>query len=119
VLAGGFVVMGGLKVYDDRKRKVTTRKQKLRQQIRSFMDNVQFEMSDEVANMIRDAQRSMRDEFVMRIGELQTTYTETIQRLQADAKSDAQQLDARRQALQQSLAALDSVDSALSRVGVA
>lgn len=118
VLAGGFVVMGGLKVYDDRKRKVTTRKQKLRQQIRSFMDNVQFEMSDEVANMIRDAQRSMRDEFVMRISELQTTYTETIQRLQADAKSDAQQLDTRRQTLQQSLAALDAVDGALAKVVV-
>jgi hypothetical protein len=115
VLAGGFVVMGGLKVFDDRKKKLATRKQKLRSQIRSFMDNVQFEMGDEIASMVREAQRSMRDEFVARIGELQTTYAETIQRLQADAKRGDQELADRRQQLVHSLKALDTVDASLEQ----
>lgn len=115
VLAGGFVVMGGLKVFDDRKKKLATRKQKLRSQIRSFMDNVQFEMGDEIASMVREAQRSMRDEFVARIGELQTTYAETVQRLQADAKRGEQELADRRQQLVHSLKALDTVDASLEQ----
>ena len=116
VLAGGFVVMGGLKVFDDRKRRVSQRKQKLRGQIRSFMDNVQFQMGDEIGSMIRDAQRSLRDEFMSRIGELQTTYTETIQQLQADAKRDAAELSTRRTSLQQSLQGLEAIDAALTRM---
>lgn len=114
VLAGGFVVMGGIKVFDERKRRLAARKQRLRQQVRSFMDNVQFEMSDELGALVREAQRSLRDEFVLRIGELQRTYTETIQRLQADAKRDAQELAARRAALEAALGDLDAVASALS-----
>jgi septin family protein len=119
VLAGGFVVMGGLKVFDDRKRKLAARKQKLRGQIRSFMDNVQFEMGDELGNLMREAQRALRDEFVTRIGELQTTYTETIQRLQADAKRGDQELGERRQGLEQSVRALEAIGAALTQAGAA
>lgn len=116
VLAGGFVVMGGLKIFDDRKRKLTGRKQKLRQQIRSFMDNVQFEMSNELSEMMRDVQRSLRDEFLMRIGDLQTTYTQTIQRVQADATKDAEQLATRRASLERSRKGLEAVDAALAKL---
>lgn len=116
VVAGGFVVLGGLKVFDDRKRRVTDRKQKLRSQIRSFVDNVQFEVNDELANMIRDAQRALRDEFLDRIGELQTTYAQTIQELKQDAQRSEQELAARRTELTARLAALDDVDRLLAEV---
>ncbi|MEO0492764.1 MAG: dynamin family protein [Actinomycetota bacterium] len=117
VVAGGFVVMGGLKVFDDRKRRVTDRKQKLRSQIRAFVDNVQFEVGDDLANMIRDAQRALRDEFLDRIGELQATYAQTIQEVQQDAKRSEQELVARRTELTARLASLDDVDRLLAEVG--
>ncbi len=113
-LAGGFAVMGGIKVYDDRKKQLTSRKQKARTQIRAFIDNVQFEANNEIAAMVRDAQRGLRDEFMSRIGELQQTYTETAMRAQADAKRSEEQVQQRRAGLEQGLAALSKVEATLA-----
>lgn len=114
VLAGGFVVMGGMKLFDDRKKRLTTRRQKTRTQIRAFIDNVQFDVSTEISTMVRDVSRELRDEFVARIAELQTTYNETAQRAKKDASKGKEEVDQRKARLDAALAELTDVDTALT-----
>lgn len=115
VVAGGFAVMGGMKLFDDRKKKLTTQKTRARQQIRSFIDNVQFEVGNEISLLIRDIQRDLRDEFMDRIGELHTTFSETAQRAQADAQRSEQEVAQRKASLANSLRIIDQVDGMLHR----
>ncbi len=117
VLAGGFVVMGGLKVFDDRKKQVTQRKQRARTQIRGFIDNVQFEVSNEITQMVRDVQRELRDEFMARITELQRTYTETAKRAKADAQRTEQEVQQQIAQLDADLRELGDIAAALSGSG--
>jgi len=114
VVAGGFVVMGGVRVLEDRKRALATRRQKARQEVRQYIDDVQFEIGNEITNLIRQAQRDMRDGFSERLKELQTTYTATAQQAQADAKRSEAERAARRELLSKTLAALAQIEG---RVG--
>ena len=86
VLLGIGAVFGGMGLADDRKRKIAARRQAARSQVRQFLDDVQFEMGNQVGNLIREIQRDLRDEFSDRISELVRTYTETAQRAQADGQ---------------------------------
>ena len=82
------VVSKGLRTQflDDRKRKVTARRQGARAQVRQFLDDVQFEVTDQLTSLLRDVQRDLRDEFTERLGELQRTYTDAAKRAQEDAQ---------------------------------
>ena len=70
VLLGIGAVFGGMGLADDRKRKIAARRQAARSQVRQFLDDVQFEMGNQIGNLIREIQRDLRDEFSDRIGEL-------------------------------------------------
>ena len=48
--------------------------------MRQFLDDVQFEVGNQISDLVRDIQRDLRDEFTDRLGELQRTYTDTAQR---------------------------------------
>jgi phage host-nuclease inhibitor protein Gam len=56
--------------------------------VRSFLDDVQFEVSNRLTEMIRERQRGLRDDTAARVNELQRTYRE----LAAAAKDDASQV---------------------------
>jgi hypothetical protein len=71
------------------KRKIEQRRQRAKQAVRQFLDDVQFEVNNQLAEVVRDLQRSIRDEFTERVTELLRTYTETAQRAQADAQRDS------------------------------
>ena len=90
VILGIGAVFGGMGLADDRKRKVAARRQTARSQVRQFLDDVQFEMGNQIGNLIREIQRDLRDEFTARITELVRTYTDTATRAQADAQSSGQ-----------------------------
>jgi hypothetical protein len=107
-------LFGGLQFLDERKRKITTRRQAARMQVRQFVDDVQFEIGDQITAEIREMQRSLRDEFTERLGELQRTYTDTMQNAQQDAQRDHQESQARLQQLQAQLAELGQIDQALT-----
>ena len=109
VLLGAGALFGSMQLLDERKKKVTARRQSARQQVRQFLDNVQFEVGNEISNMVREAQRDLRDEFTDRLGELQRTYTETAQRAQADVQRSQQERQQRAQQSAQMIAALDAV----------
>jgi len=70
------------------KRKIEQRRQRAKAAVRQFVDDVQFEVNNQLAEVVRDLQRSIRDEFTERVTELLRTYTETAQRAQADAQRD-------------------------------
>ena len=117
VLLGAGALFGGLQLGEERKRKLQVLRQGARGQVRQFLDDVQFEVGNAVAEVIREVQRELRDGFSERLGELQRTYTETAQRAQEDANRGQAEMDARRKQVAAALAALDQVDTVLRRAG--
>ncbi len=115
VLLGIGAVFGGMGYADDRKRKVAARRQSARSQVRQFLDDVQFEMGNQIGNLIREIQRDLRDEFTERITELVRTYTDTAQRAQADAQRSAQDKQKRGTELDGSITALRALEGALMK----
>jgi len=109
VLLGAGALFGSMQLLDERKKKVTARRQSARQQVRKFLDDVQFEVGNEISAMVREAQRDLRDEFTDRLGELQRTYTETAQRAQADMQRSQQERQQRAQQSAQMIAAIDAI----------
>jgi hypothetical protein len=116
VLLGIGAVFGGMGLADDRKRKIAARRQAARSQVRQFLDDVQFEMGNQIGNLIREIQRDLRDEFSDRISELVRTYTDTAQRAQADAQKSGKERQERGAELDSSLASFASLDAALGKV---
>ena len=56
-------LFGGMGLSEDRKRKVQMRRQTARTQVRQFLDDVQFEVTNQITRHVRDVQRELRDEF--------------------------------------------------------
>jgi hypothetical protein len=113
VLLGAGALFGGIQLFDERKRKVTARRQAARMQLRQFVDDVQFEVGNEISNAIRSLQRELRDDFGGRLTELQRTYADAAQTAQQAAQQDQQQAATRLQELQQLLAGLDEIERSL------
>ncbi len=86
VALGLGVAFGGQQAFAQRKQKVAARRQQARMALRQFLDEVQFEVTNQLTEMIRDAQRELRDGFGERVGELVRTYTETFQHAQANSQ---------------------------------
>jgi Dynamin family len=116
VLLGVGALFGATGLADDRKRKVAARRQMARSQVRQFLDDVQFEMGNQVGNLVRDIQRDLRDEFSERITELVRTYTDTATRAQADAQRSSEDRQRRSVELERAIARLQSLDGALAGV---
>jgi hypothetical protein len=114
VLLGIGAVFGGLGLADDRKRKVAARRQAARAQVRQFLDDVQFEVGNQIGAIVRDVQRALRDEFTERLGELQRTYTDAAKRAQEDAQRSDQERKQRGAEVDASLTSLQQVEAALS-----
>ncbi|HZP27859.1 MAG TPA: dynamin family protein [Acidimicrobiia bacterium] len=110
VMIGAGALFGSMQLLDDRKRKLTARRQSARQQVRKFLDDVQFQVGNEIATMVREGQRELRDEFTDRLGELQRTYAETAQRAQADVQRSQQERQARAAEGAKALAALAAIE---------
>ena len=116
VLLGAGALFGGMQLMDDRKRRVTARRQAARQQVRQFVDDVQFEVGNAITTQIRDMQRQLRDEFTERLAEVQATYTATAQRAQQDAQAGQAEVQKRAAELDHALKALTRIDQ-LNRQG--
>jgi dynamin family protein len=107
VTLGLGVAFAGQQLLDLQRRKVATRRQKARMEVRQFLDDAQFEVSNELADVVRLVQRQFRDEFGDRISELARTYAETALRLQEDAQRDAASRTERQRLVRSQLAALE------------
>jgi hypothetical protein len=88
--------------------------------VRQFLDDVQFEVNNKIATLVRDIQRDLRDEFGERLAEMVRTCAETTQRVQQDSQSSTAQRQARITTLDASMKSIALLQSALSAVpGVA
>jgi len=112
MLLGAGAVFGGMQLFEDRKRKVSMRRQGARQQVRQFIDDVQFEVNNEITAFVRDIQRELRDEFTTLLSELQATYTSTAQRAQAAAKQTQEERQTRSKEIAAILGELDKLELA-------
>jgi hypothetical protein len=119
VLLGIGALFGSMGLADDRKRKIAARRQAARSQVRQFLDDVQFEMGNQIGNLVREIQRDLRDEFTERITELVRTYTDTATRAHADAQTSGQERQTRITELAQSVAGLAAHEAALATVAKA
>lgn len=90
VMLGAGVAFAGFQILDAKKRKVAQRRQQARVNLRQFVDDVQFEVTNGIGESVRSIQRSFRDGVGERMGELQRSYAET-----ARAAAEAAQRDAR------------------------
>ncbi|MEO1064142.1 MAG: dynamin family protein [Actinomycetota bacterium] len=117
VLLGAGALFGGFQLMEDRKRKVTLRRQNARQQVRQFIDDVQLEVGNEVTALVRDIHRDLRDDLTERLADLQRTYTAAAQEAQAQAKRTQEEAVAARGRLDQQLAALDTIVERLDQIG--
>ncbi|MGQ0803975.1 MAG: dynamin family protein [Actinomycetota bacterium] len=88
VALGLGVAFGGQHALTQRKQKVAARRQQARVAVRQFLDEVQFEVTNQLTEMIRDAQRELRDGFGDRVAELMRTYAETAQQAEANSRRD-------------------------------
>jgi paraquat-inducible protein B len=116
VLLGAGAFFGGMQLMEDRKRRVTMRRQNARQQVRQFVDDVQFEVNDQLMALIRDVQRQLRDEFTERLTELQRTLAETAQRAQESAKQTQERQQTRAGELKQQLEMLGKIEQVAATV---
>ena len=110
VMIGAGALFGSMQLMDERKKKLTMRRQSARQQVRKFLDDVQFQVGNEISTMVREGQRELRDEFTDRLGELQRTYTETAQKAQADVQRSQQDRQSRAAESAKALAVLAAVE---------
>jgi hypothetical protein len=113
VLLGAGAVFGGMQLMEDRKRKVTMRRQAARQQVRQFIDDVQFQVTNELTGSIRELQRAMRDEFGARLAELHQTVAGTAKRAQEDANRSKEGAKTRMAEIDAAIAAIDQATTAL------
>lgn len=113
VLLGVGALFGGMGLAEDRKRKVQMRRQSARTQVRQFLDDVQFEVTNQLSAVVREVQRELRDEFTARLGELQRTYTDAAKSAQEDAQRSQAERTQRGGELDQSIAALRKLESSL------
>lgn len=114
VMLGIGALFGGLGLAEERKRKVAQRRQTARTQVRQFLDDVQFEVGNQIGTIVRDVQRALRDEFTERLGELQRTYTEAAKRAQDDVQRSDQERKQRAAEIDGQLGALKKVEAALA-----
>lgn len=114
VLLGVGALFGSMGLAEDRKRKVAVRRQTARSQVRQFLDDVQFEVSNKIAALVRDIQRDLRDEFGDRLAELVRTCVETTQRVQQDSQTSTTQRQARTTELDNSLKAFARLQTLLA-----
>jgi hypothetical protein len=113
VMLGVGALFGGMGLVEDRKRKVAQRRQVARQQVRQFLDDVQFEVGNQISTLTREIQRELRDEFTERLGELQRTYTDAAKRAQENAQRTQQERQTRGTEVEQLIAMLKKIEASL------
>ena len=114
VLLGIGALFGGMGLAEDRKRKVAQRRQIARTQVRQFLDDVQFEVGNQIGTVVREIQRQLRDEFTERLGVLQRTYADVAKRAQEDAQRTQTERQQRGGELDQLVGALTKIEQALA-----
>lgn len=109
VSAGIGLAFGGGIILQQRRQRIAARRQQAQIATREFLDEVQFQVSEELTDQLRTAQRDLRDGFTTRVNELWRTYSETAERAQVNAKSTQADRDGRSAELRGLLGELEAL----------
>jgi GTPase SAR1 family protein len=111
------VYFGGRSIMDARKRRISSQRAEARSTVRKVIDDISFEIGDQIQTVLRLSQQQLRDDFSERFAELQRTTGALLQEAQENAQQTAAEAQAEEQALaaatQRTLAALAQVDAEL------
>lgn len=116
VLLTAGVAFGGFQLMEERKRKLQQRRQQAKNMMRKFIDNAQFDVTNELASLVKDFQRDLRDEFSTGLSELQRSYTESINQIKQNQQASDAERRQRAEQLAPLIKALDSVEQRLQGV---
>ena len=108
-LVGIGLFSGGRTMLEGRKRRLAAQRQKLRQAVRQFADDVQFEAGNELTTSLRTLQQQLRNHFTDRMAELSRTATDLARQAQADAALTGPAAAERVAALTRRIASIDDV----------
>jgi hypothetical protein len=103
------LLFGGGQLVQQRRQRVAARRQQARIAVREFLDEVQFQVGDELSELIRTSHRDLRDGFGARVAELLRTYTEIAKQAQANAQQDHATRNARGDELRARVERLDDL----------
>lgn len=109
VLVGVATVFAARQVVEDRRKRLTTRRQEARTAVRQFVDDVQFEVAARLRDLARELQQRLRDDLGERLEELVRTYVETARILETDIHKDEAHRKTRSANIRAQLATLDEL----------
>lgn len=111
------VAFAGNQLMDANRRKIAVRRQKAKMAVRQFLDDVQFEVTNQLSEAIRTRQRDVRDEFTERVTEAVRTNTDVARRAKEDAERAVAERDKRLAQVRGSLEHLAGLQAALAAGG--
>jgi hypothetical protein len=115
---GVAAVYGGKEVLDERRRRLTDRRQQARTFLAELVDEIRFQVEGRLTSVMDEMQRQMRARFTERIGELHRTAAASAAALDKAAKREAADRRARVSDVESSLASIDALEGRLREVPV-
>jgi F0F1-type ATP synthase membrane subunit b/b' len=106
---GAGVAFGIKQVRGQRQKQVVARRQQARNAFRAAVDQIQVEISKEIGDAVRQAQRDLRDAFSERMSELQRMGVETAKRCEEHAARERSWREQRTATLTPLVATLDDL----------
>ena len=113
---GVAAVYGGKEVLDERRRRLTDRRQQARTFLAELVDEIRFQVEGRLTSVMDEMQRQMRARFTERIAELHRTAAASAAALDKAAKHEAADRRAGLSDVESSLAAIDALEGRLARV---
>lgn len=110
---GVAAVYGGKEVLDERRRRLTDRRQQARTFLGDLVEEIRFQVDGRLTSVLDEMQRQMRARFTERIAELHRTVGASASALERSAKREAAGRRARQAEVDAGLAELDSLHERL------
>ena len=114
---GVAAIYGGKEVLDERRRRLTDRRQQARTFLAELVEEIRFQVDGRLTGVIDEMQRQMRARFTDRIGELYRTVSQSVVALEQSTKQEASIRQARQAEVAASIAAIEAVRGRLDEVG--
>lgn len=114
---GVAAIYGGKEVLDERRRRLTDRRQQARTFLAELVEEIRFQVDGRLTGVIDEMQRQMRARFTDRIGELHRTVSQSVVALEKATKHEAATRRAREAEVAASIAAIDALRGRLDEAG--
>jgi hypothetical protein len=113
---GVAAIYGGKEVLDERRRRLTDRRQQARTFLAELVEEIRFQVEGRLTGVIDEMQRQMRARFTDRIGELHRTVSASVAALEKAARQEASTRRARETEIGEALRRMGGLDDQLPRM---